>query len=121
MFYYNISRAISILHLKIISSRLDCLELNMENLKVITSNKGEDKVCFNGHMYTKKHVGKSVITWRCINASLKCKGTQRTEVDLSNPTEGHGYTHESSHVTIAVNECKNEMKRKAQESLDKPN
>ena len=94
----------------------------MENLRIINSNRGNDKACFNGFMYTKKHVGKKSITWRCVkSSSSKCRGMLKTGIDLSNPTEGHRHTHESSEVQILVSECKNAMKKKAQESLDKPN
>ena len=94
----------------------------MEIVRVLTSNKGNDKVCFKGHMYIRKHVGKIIITWRCVkNSSIKCRGRMKTALDLSNPTESHGHCHESSDVKILANECVNEMKKKAQESLDKPN
>ena len=58
-------------------------------LEVTTSNRGGQKICLDGFMYTKKHVAKSVdeMVFRCVKrASLKCPGILKTTKSLGNPT-----------------------------------
>lgn len=44
-------------------------------MEIIKSNSGADKVCMNGFMYTKKHEGKTEITWHCVERnSIKSLG-----------------------------------------------
>jgi hypothetical protein len=72
-------------------------------------------------MYTKKHEGKKLITWRCGKRSLKCLGVLKTDLDLTNPTQEAAHCHAADDDVIALKETFNDMKRKAQTSLDKPN
>ena len=95
---------------------------NMELLKVIASNKGAEKICFAGHMYTKKHEGNTSVTWRCTKrSSTKCLGTLKTSLDFKNPVEIGYHCHERSDDVVKLTEVKEQMKLKAQTSLDNPN
>jgi hypothetical protein len=96
---------------------------NMEqNTKIIRSNKGNDKMCLNGHMYNKKHIGKTTITWRCCkSSSISCRGGLKTALDHTQVLEINLHNHASSEETISATECKMEMKDRAAASLDKPN
>ena len=90
--------------------------------KVISTNKGKEKICFASHMYTKKHEGKTLITWRCAKrSSTNCRGTLKTDLDSGHPVEGAAHCHPPNDDLVAVTECNQEMKRKAQTSLDMPN
>lgn len=94
----------------------------MDVVKVISSNKDTAVVCFGGHMYTKKHDGKTKITWRCVKRSAaKCSGSLKTDLDLSNPIEGAIHSHAANEDVIRLKENCQTMKRKAHTSLDKPN
>ena len=94
----------------------------MEGVKMLSTNKGSRLICFNDHMYTEKHVGKKTITWRCSKrSSTKCLGYLKTALDLTNPIELGSHCHGSSKGAVSVKESYQEMKLRAQTSLDKPN
>lgn len=40
-------------------------------MNIIKSNKGYEKLCYNGYVYVLKHFGKSKITWRYTKRSTK--------------------------------------------------
>ena len=77
--------------------------------------------CFAGHMYTKKHEGVTQITWRCAKRSAKCLSGLKTALDLTNPIEFGTHCHAANNDVIVLKESYQEMKRKAQTTLDKPN
>ena len=73
-------------------------------------------------MYTKKHEGKVTITWRCYKrSSMKCKGTLKTALDLTDPIEVGSHCHVDNSDIIELKESYQKLKVKAQTSLDKPN
>ncbi|XP_063860926.1 uncharacterized protein LOC135101224 [Scylla paramamosain] len=93
-------------------------------LEVTTSNRGEQKICLDGFMYTKKHVAKSVdeIVFRCVKrASLKCPGILKTTKSLGNPEVVTSHNHLSDTVGCQVEQARQGMKRKASNTNDQPN
>jgi len=52
--------------------------------EIIRSNKGGEKLCADGYLYTKKKVGADKIYWRCANRiKFNCAGTAATSLDVS--------------------------------------
>ncbi|KAL5240411.1 hypothetical protein ACI65C_007821 [Semiaphis heraclei] len=63
-------------------------------MEIITSNKGCEKLCYNGYMYVLKHFGKSKITWRCSKrSSFKCMGELYTNVQKEDPVLKSNHNH----------------------------
>ena len=90
--------------------------------KIIANQKNGKKLCFDGFMYVVKHSGKKQITWRCEkNSSANCKATIKTDLEWKNPSSVIGiHTHPGSDDKIKVAEARQNMKRKAESTLDKP-
>jgi len=73
-------------------------------MEIIKSNKGADKLCHNGYMYTLKYAGKQYFTWRCTKkSSLNCPGILRTTIIKTEPliTTDHEHVSEKSQVEVA--------------------
>jgi len=50
-------------------------------MEIITSNKGNDKITFKGHMFVIKHEGKKYYSWRCSKkSSLNCPAILHTSI-----------------------------------------
>lgn len=65
-------------------------------LEIITTERGGQKICFGGFLYTKKHVAKSVdkITWRCVKrASLNCTAILKTTKSHTEPEVVSDHNH----------------------------
>jgi len=55
-------------------------------MEIITSNKGNDKLTFKGHIFVIKHEGKKYYTWRCSKkSSLNCPAILHTSVHKTDP------------------------------------
>ena len=53
-------------------------------MEVIQSNKGGEKLCYDGHMYTKKSTSSSTKRWECAKrTALSCNGKITTDIDVS--------------------------------------
>jgi hypothetical protein len=88
-------------------------------VKLLDSNKGTVKLSLNSYMYSKKHEGKKEITWRCVQRH--CKGALKTGLDMKNPAEVCAHCHAADGDKIALAECRQDMRRRAETSMDKPN
>ena len=75
----------------------------MANIRIISNNKGCDKICFKGYMYNVKHQGKMTITWRCgKSSSTKCCGLLKTAIDMTNPQELKCHNHGSNEDVVVL-------------------
>ncbi|XP_076060312.1 uncharacterized protein LOC143036638 [Oratosquilla oratoria] len=94
-------------------------------LEVITSSRGDQKICPDGFMHTKKHVAKSVdeIVWRCVKRSstLKCPALIKTTRTVSEPRVVSDHNHLADAVGCQVEKTRQSMKRKAATTNDCPN
>jgi len=73
-------------------------------MEIIKSNKGSDKICYQGYMYTLKHAGKQYYTWRCTKkSSLNCPAILRTSILKTEPmiTTPHNHISEPTHIEVA--------------------
>lgn len=53
-------------------------------MEVIKSNKGGDKLCYDGYMYTKKSKSKNFYRWICVSRTGKsCPGALSTDINVS--------------------------------------
>lgn len=92
-------------------------------LEIITTERGGQKICFGGFLYTKKHVAKSVdkITWRCVKrASLNCTAILKTTKSHTEPEVVSDHNHLSDTVGCEVERTRQAMKRKATSTHDQP-
>ncbi|XP_076039031.1 uncharacterized protein LOC143024135 [Oratosquilla oratoria] len=69
---------------------------NVQELQVVTTQRGAQKILLDGFMYTKKHVSKSAdeVVWRCIQRDVKCSARLKTTKSLSD----HRLVGEHSHI-----------------------
>ncbi len=84
------------------------------------SNKGKEKLCYQGYMYTKQIKRPKTIRWRCVNRTSFCKGTLITNADLKDPVPRNDHNHPPSSSAIATAKCIGEMKKQAAITEDKP-
>ena len=91
-------------------------------IELIKNNKGCSKLCFCGYMYTQKHVGKSLITWRCAERGTnKCKASLKTTLAFNDPVLVIEHCHDDNLTRVGATKIRLEMKERAQISHDKPN
>ena len=89
-------------------------------MEVITSNKGGQKLIFNGFIYTKQITKPRNIRWRCVQRTTDCKATLTTTLDLDVPKLVTAHNHDPSDTKVAAVKCRSEMKQQAKQSFDKP-
>ena len=89
-------------------------------MEIIRSNKGKEKICFQGHMYTKQIVRSTIIRWRCVKRTSFCKGSMTTSLDMTDPQPANDHNHATDYAAIAATKSLNKMKVKAAETEDKP-
>ena len=52
-------------------------------MEVIKTNKGRNKLCIENHMYVRKKVSQTNITWECVKRkSHRCRGQVKTLLDV---------------------------------------
>jgi hypothetical protein len=72
-------------------------------------------------MYTKKHVGKKQITWRCVKSNDKCVGSLKTDLGNLDPVPGVAHnTHLADVDVVDAARCRSQMRERAAVSMDKP-
>jgi len=76
-------------------------------------------------MYTKKTESKKAdqIVWRCVKRDdpVPCSATLQTTKTLTNPLLQKSHTHEADQNAITLAKCRDNMKRKADTSCNRPN
>lgn len=90
-------------------------------MDITQSNKGGNKICFEGYMYTRSCTRKKKIWWKCSEkGSRDCRGSLSTTPDLDNPEPGLPHNHAADHINVTYTKCRNLMRQQAASSLDKP-
>lgn len=80
-------------------------------LKIINSNKKNDKLCYNGYMYIIHHKLKSCLRWRCTKyGSLNCRAVLKTDIDYKNPKVVVEHIHAMDSKEVNMTICVAEMK-----------
>jgi hypothetical protein len=56
-------------------------------MEVIATKRGEQKLCFEGCMYTKKNETTDKLIWRCVKRddAVKCTAILQTSKNMDNP------------------------------------
>ena len=89
-------------------------------MEIIRSNKGGDKLIFQGYIYTMQVTKPTNIRWRCVQRTTGCKGTLTTNNDNTDPQPVNRHNHDPNPVKVEAVKCRAKMKERAQNSLDKP-
>lgn len=90
-------------------------------MDIIKSNKGCDKLCYNGFTYVVKHIGKSKITWRCSKRSaMKCTGELYTNHQKEDPVSKSDHNHFGDNDKVDVAKALCVMKEQTKAGLSKP-
>ena len=96
---------------------LYAIETTME---IIPSNRGGQKLLFEGYMYTKQHERLSGTRWKCVERDGKCPGAVRTNGIVGAPVVLGEHNHLPSEEKINVTKARESMKRIAQNGVGKP-
>ena len=91
-------------------------------MEIIRSNKGGNKLCYNGHTYTKKSSSNASIFLVCTNRNrLRRRGSLRSNLQMNNLQEGRMHVDGCrDNTTAVVAKARACMQRCAVETNDKP-
>jgi hypothetical protein len=90
-------------------------------MKIIPSNIGGFKLCYQGYMYTKYATRKTNQRWKCVKrSSTGCRGSLSTTLQNDNPVPGQPHNHAPSDTNIKYSKTRNAMKDLATNTRDKP-
>ena len=91
-------------------------------MKIIPSNRGGSKLCYQGYMYTKHATRKTNQWWKCVKrSSIGCRGNLSTTLQNENPVPGQPHNHAPSDTSIKYSKTRNATKDLATNTRDKPN
>ncbi|KAL4113919.1 hypothetical protein QTP88_017471 [Uroleucon formosanum] len=89
-------------------------------MEIITSNKGCEKLCYNGYMFVLKYFGKSKITWWCSKrSSFKCMRELYTNVQKEDPVLKSDHNHFVDSEKVDVEKALCIMKEQSKSGLSK--
>jgi hypothetical protein len=90
-------------------------------MKIIPSNIGGFKLCYQGYMYTKYATRKTNQRWKCVKrSSTGCRGSLSTTLQNDNPVPGQPHNHAPCDTNIKYSKTRNAMKDLATNTRDKP-
>ena len=90
-------------------------------MKIIPSNIGGFKLCYQGYMYTKYDTRKTNQRWTCVKrSSTGCRGSLSTTLQNENPVPWQPHNHAPSDTNIKYSKTRNAMKDLATNTRDKP-
>lgn len=88
-------------------------------MEIITSDKGNYKICLNGHMYTLKDKETTSLKWKCVKASsLQCNAILETDKNMCYPYLRLNHCHKADSDKVV--KCMNEMKMLGKTSKSNP-
>ena len=91
-----------------------------DDMKIIQSTRGGQKLCLQGYMYTKQYCRKESIRWVCVKRNDGCKGSLMTKVDMKDPRESKDHDHPRDRVEIEVTKARQQMKERAEQTREMP-
>lgn len=89
-------------------------------MEIITTNKGGQKLCFNGCMYTKKVARKHHIWWTCVKRTNHCKGSLTTSLTVTNPVPVLEHNHDGNVLKVEATKARSSLNDVAGQTRDKP-
>ncbi|XP_076049608.1 uncharacterized protein LOC143030340 [Oratosquilla oratoria] len=90
-------------------------------MEMIKNNKGGQKLCYDGYMYTKKSVNKTSIRWECSRRkAMKCSATLYTDLDISIEIKGTKHSHNSNTAKVDATKARVQMNEHASATRGKP-
>ena len=82
-------------------------------MEVIQSNKGGEKLCYDGHMYTKKSTSSSTKRWECAKrTALSCNGKITTDIDVSRVISRIEHNHDGNIFTIEAAKMRENLRQR---------
>ena len=76
---------------------LSCLPI----IEVIRNNKGGEKLCYNGYMYTEKSTSGTTKRWECSRRSVSsCNGKITTNLEVSDIISSKEHNHERDEGSV---------------------
>lgn len=92
-------------------------------MEVITTERGAKKLCVDGYIYTKNKQYQDRITWRCVlrGQPTKCTGSLHTPLSMATSVEMNPHNHPADSAKVEVAKFRCSTKRRAAETLERPN
>lgn len=89
-------------------------------MEFVETSKGGLKLCLEGHQYTKKKETNVRIWWQCVRRTRGCRGSLSTDLARDDPRAGQVHDHEGDNDGVEIAKVRQNMKRRAAETRDKP-
>jgi hypothetical protein len=89
-------------------------------MELIPSNKGKHKLCHEHYLYTKKSSSNSSIFWVCTNRTLGCRGSLRSDIQMTTCQRTNEHDHPPNKIKVEVAKVRANMKEQAKQGHDKP-
>ena len=91
-------------------------------MEIIQNNKGGNKLCYAGYLYTRKAKSKNTIRWECSQRSgLSCKGAISTNHDVDIVISTKEHNHDPSPNTTSVVKLRQQIKENSRVKKIKTN
>ena len=74
------------------------------------TNRGQQKLCLDGFMYTKQVVSKNRIRWKCVERGNHCKGCLTTSHDMDDVLMGEGHNNDPNPMKTEVAKARTTLK-----------
>ena len=91
-----------------------------ENIEFVDSNKGHQKLRFNGYSYNKQLVAARTVRWRCTKRQTDCRGTLIADRNGQNPRIVKQHNHDGNQAEIEAIKCRSRIKQRAKDTAEKP-
>ena len=88
-------------------------------MEIIKNNKGGEKLCYEGHMYTKHVERGDVVVWRCVKRNSGCKGQIQIKVN-NPPVLSTEHNHLEDQRKVDIGKVRADMKDQARRFDGKP-
>ena len=77
-------------------------------MEIIRNNKGGDKLCYDGYMYTRKSASDVHIRWECTRRkAYNCNGKVKTDIDVTAVTSTTEHNHGQNFGSIEFLKVRN--------------
>lgn len=92
----------------------------MQIMEILESTRGGQKVYFEGYLYTKQYERHNKIRWTCVRRNKVCKGSIMTNLQIGDVLSRNEHSHVEDETAKEIVKLRQQMKRKAENSVDKP-
>ena len=94
---------------------------SIDIMEIIKTNRGGQKLCYQGHMYVKKKSQKSSVVWECSKRkSIGCSGSLKSDLAVSEILQVKPHSHGGDQATVDAEKARQIIRQKCLGSRDTP-